>query len=334
MVTLIAALGVLALAQATNPREQLQEYADQLRRAPNDDALRTRLIQLALTIDPKPATPDAAIEAAGKGKYLLDHAASATDFAAGAAAFAQASLLAPWVPDYYFNQGILLEKAERYQEGIKAFRWYLAAAPYASDRADVLARVGGLQAAAENSAHQAAIQAEAERQRAAAAAAELARKAREEADPVRRLLSSLNLSGGYRSFACSPGKIRRGDGVISLRLIQGCNEAEYSGRNWWESSFSVALPDFSGRLTIEDGQIKVYWWGGTTGQPYDIGTPTGPSVTDIRWESIDIRTGTRSLEWGRLSPDGSSLIVSKDRPVDDGSFNSRAKYHYDMLKRE
>ena len=186
IVALVVVLGVLGRSQtapATSLTEQLKQYVDQLQKTPGDDALRTRMIQLALTIDLRPDPPDAALEASGRGKFLLDNATSATDFAAGAAAFVQASLLAPWVPAYYFNQGVLLDKAQRYQDAIKAFRWYLVAEPAATDRAAVLVRIGGLQAGAEKAAQQAAVQAEAERQRVAAASE--AERQRREAPEVR-----------------------------------------------------------------------------------------------------------------------------------------------------
>jgi tetratricopeptide (TPR) repeat protein len=330
----IAIACMLAQAQTSptaNAVEELKQYTDQLQRSPGDDALRTRLFRLAQTIKPRPDPPDAALEAAGKGQFLTEHAKSERDYLEAAAAFAQASQLAPWVPSYYFNMGLLLEKAESYQNAIKAFRWYLAADPSASDRADVIVRIGSLQAGADKAAQEAAIRADANRQRAAAATAESESKAREEADPVHRLLSPLNLSGGYRLLACSPNSIRDAHGVVSISLIRGCTEAEYRGSSWWESSFSVSLPDYSRRIMIEDGQIKVFGYGR---DPDLIGTPVGSSASDIRWEWVGSRSGRRTVVWGRLSPDGKSLTFSLDRPLDDASFNPRLRYHYTMYERQ
>src|SRR5208283_1264918 len=238
----------VAQGQSQNPRKQLAEYVADLQKNPSEDALREKVIKLALTLEPKPKVHLEADGLAGRAKYAIEHATSKADFVSAAEAFAKASLLAPWVPEYYFNQAIPLEKAERYDDAIKNFQWYLMAAPDAKDAKEVRERIGGLKYAREKATSEAATQAEAERQRAAAAASELERKAREEADPIRKLLRSLNLSGGYRSFACSPTNIRDGNGVVESRLIRGCTEAEYNGRNWWESSAAVELPDFSGRI--------------------------------------------------------------------------------------
>jgi hypothetical protein len=169
---LIAVLATLAFSQTAPPGnsgEQLKQYLEQLRQNPGDDGLRSRTIALALTINPKPPTPDAAYEASGKGGFLLENGKEASDFVSGAAAFGQAALLAPWVPDFYFNEGVLLERAERYQEAIKAFRWYVAAAPSGDDRTDVLVRIGRLEAIAEKREQDAGSKPDAQRQVAAAA---------------------------------------------------------------------------------------------------------------------------------------------------------------------
>jgi tetratricopeptide (TPR) repeat protein len=133
-----------AQSPQVSPREQLTQYIADLQRTPNDDALREKIIKLALTLDPKPIAPAEVDELAGRGKYILDHASSDTDFAAAADAFAKASLLAPWIPDYYFDQASLLEKAKRYPDAVKNYELYLMAAPNAQDAKGVREKIGGL----------------------------------------------------------------------------------------------------------------------------------------------------------------------------------------------
>ncbi|HEV2135785.1 MAG TPA: hypothetical protein VGR47_16225 [Terracidiphilus sp.] len=135
-------------------REQLQQYVAQLQANPTDDALRTKIIQLALTLDPKPAaTQDAAVDAA-KGKTIFASAGSTDDMKAAAAAFAQASLLAPWMPDYYYNEGLAFEKAKQFDDAIHALNFYLLAAPNAADAADVRGKIEGIKYEKESSARQ------------------------------------------------------------------------------------------------------------------------------------------------------------------------------------
>jgi hypothetical protein len=154
----------------------------------------------------------------------------------------------------------------------------------------------------------------------------------QEADPIGRLLLSLNLSGGYQYFACSPTRIRDGSGVVQIRRILGCTLAEYNAGNWREASSSVSLPDFSGSIMIQDREIQVFP-SSVFRTPLYIGTPTGPSVSDIRWAEINSRTGARVQAWGRLTSDGGSLTIS-DRPLDDKNFNPTVRYRYWMFKRQ
>lgn len=167
-------------ASAASPREQLTQYVADLQKNPSDDALREKIIKLAVTLDPKPATPPEVDELAGRGKYILDHATSPADFSAAAEAFAKASLLAPWVPDYYFDQASMLEKSRRYQEAVKDYQFYLMTAPDAQDAKAVREKVGGLKYEIEqqekaDAAAQAQRQAELDAQRAREQAAEQAR---------------------------------------------------------------------------------------------------------------------------------------------------------------
>src|SRR6516162_8802606 len=105
LVVVLTTLGSSQTAPPASPGEQLKQYLEQLQQQPGDDALRTRIIELALALSPKPATPDQAWEASGKGAFFLEDGKGGSDFVAGAAAFAQASLWAPWTPDFYFNEG-------------------------------------------------------------------------------------------------------------------------------------------------------------------------------------------------------------------------------------
>lgn len=138
------------------PREQLQQYVTQLQANPSDDALRTKIIQLALTLDPKPKIPEEATVADGKAKTIFSHATSPDDLKAAAAAFAQASLLAPWVPDYYFNEGAALEKAGQFEDAVRALNYYLLAAPNAPDAGEVRGKIEGIKYEEQKAARQVA----------------------------------------------------------------------------------------------------------------------------------------------------------------------------------
>ena len=338
---LVVVLTTLAFSQTAPPAnsgEQLTHYLEQLQQNPGDDELRSKIIALALSINPKPPTPDLAWEASGKGGFLLENGKTVSDFVSGAAAFGQAALLAPWVPDFYFNEGVLLERAERYQEAIKAFRWYVTVAPGSDDRTDVLVRIGRLQAIAEKREQEPGGKPDAQRQVAVASVpaapppvAEEAERRHVETEPVEPPADGLHsLTGDYEAYACSYIDMTKGG---ATQLDRGCNETELKGGHWSK------LGNY--KLFVQRGQV-VLSDNGTAFITY-IGIPTGPNLPDMRWERfwppvrIDTLINRRggADAWGRVSPDGSRVLLSNDRPIDDQDFSPRMRYHYwDLRRRE
>lgn len=177
--------------QPVSPREQLAQYVADLQKNPSDDAVREKIIKLGLTLEPKPNAPPGVDELAGKGEYILQHATSDAVLSAAADAFAKASLLAPWVPDYYFDQGIVWEKVKNYEKAVKNFELYLMGVPADSDDAKKARQhLGGLKYQLENqraaeAAARAQRQAELDAERARQQAAEQARQLQEQQERQR-----------------------------------------------------------------------------------------------------------------------------------------------------
>jgi hypothetical protein len=167
--SILFAAGLAQTAPAQqSPREQLKQYIADLQRNPSDDALREKAIKLALTLDPKPAIPDDAAVAAAKGKTIFAHVAetgSKDDLKAAADAFAKASMLAPWVADYYFNQAAALDKAGEFDDAVHSLNFYLLAAPNAPDANDVRGKIEGIKYEKDSAARQAIQQAQAAQER-------------------------------------------------------------------------------------------------------------------------------------------------------------------------
>ena len=322
----LTALGFSQTAPPASSEEPLKQYLEDLQQKPGDDALRARIITLVLTLNRKPSTPDEAWEASGKGGFLLENGKGPSDFDAGAAAFGRASLFAPWVPDFYFNQGVMLERAERYQEAIKAFRWYVMAAPGGDDRTDVLVRIGRLQAIAEKREQEAGAKPEPQ-QLAAAPEAERRHVETEATEPIADLHS---LSGAYEGYACSYIEMVKSG---ATHLDRGCNETELKGGHWSKlGNYKLIVQRARVLLSDDDAAFVSY-----------VGTPTGPNLSDIRWDRFwpPVRTDTITNRrgggeaWGRVSPDGSRVLLSNDRPLDDRDYNPRIRYHYwDLRRRE
>ena len=91
-----------------------------------------------------PAIPDAVIGRAGRARATAQAAKTPGEFLDAAKEFGEAARLAPWVAEYQFNRGVLLQKAEHYGEAALALDLYLRAAPDAKDRTEVRKLIAGL----------------------------------------------------------------------------------------------------------------------------------------------------------------------------------------------
>ncbi len=82
---------------APRSREQLQQLTTQSQQSPGDGALREKIITLALMLNPRPATPDAATKAKGAAEHAFKHAETNSDFSDAAKQYEKALLRAPWL---------------------------------------------------------------------------------------------------------------------------------------------------------------------------------------------------------------------------------------------
>ena len=108
-----------------------------------NEALRSTIIDLVLK--QHAATPPEAEAAAGRGTYIFKNAASPDDVLSAAKEYLAAIEAAPWVPNYYYNLCIVLEKTPYTQQALHACKLYLVAAPDATDAGAVRQRIAGLQ---------------------------------------------------------------------------------------------------------------------------------------------------------------------------------------------
>jgi tetratricopeptide (TPR) repeat protein len=120
-------------AKTANSSGQLQQYVAELQKKPDDQALREKIIKLALTLKPKPAIPEEARRHFVRGNTALKDAKDASDYDRAIARYNDALLVAPWWPEPYFNLAKALELRESYDQAIAALKLYLLAAPQAED---------------------------------------------------------------------------------------------------------------------------------------------------------------------------------------------------------
>ena len=146
-----------------SPQQTLNQYIADLQKNPNDYALREKIIKHVQTMKPAPAVPKEAEKFEGRAEFAIKNAKIEADFLDAAKEYEKALLIAPWVPAYYFNQGIAFEKAGKPKEAKQSFEFYLLAAPNAQDAREVRKRIAGLEYAMEKVAKKSSPQAVAEK---------------------------------------------------------------------------------------------------------------------------------------------------------------------------
>ena len=129
---------------------QLTDLVAQLQKCPETaweegQELREQIIKLVATMPHKPELPEGLDELMGEAKAAVKNAKSPLDYNQGVDAFNQASLLAPWEADIYYNLGVVQEKAEDFERSMNSFTLYLLAKPNAKDKRQVKEKIGSLQ---------------------------------------------------------------------------------------------------------------------------------------------------------------------------------------------
>jgi len=119
---------------------------------PDNSALREKIIRLVLVMDPKPSVPAEAERYGNRAEFAVRDAKSPGDLADAAKEYEKALLIAPWVAAYYFNCGVIQERASLQEQAIRSYKLYLLAAPDAQDAKDVRKRIDGLEYLVEKAA--------------------------------------------------------------------------------------------------------------------------------------------------------------------------------------
>jgi hypothetical protein len=152
IILVLTLFALTASAYAQSPREELQQIVEQLQKTPTDNALREKIIQLAPTLNPSPALPDAAIAFEGRGQFAFRSAKSEDDFLVAAQEYEKAVAAAPWVPGYYADLCTIYEKAGKFEDARRNCGFYLIGLTDPAQMTDVKRRIAGLEFGIEKAA--------------------------------------------------------------------------------------------------------------------------------------------------------------------------------------
>lgn len=254
------------LAQASG--EQLRQMVEQLQKAPDDSALRERIIKLARELKPSPAIPEGARRFLGRGIAAFETAKDTEGFRQAMQEFQRSADVAPWWADPYFNLGQSAEKAGDLKAAMAAYRFYLAASPDSADADKVRTHMYKLEFLAEQK----------DKEKAAQARDDETRKKRQAwaADIVSWLRT--NYGGRLeRQSICYAGNA-------------DCTAQDAEGRNWSsvlteDSSSSPNLVRENRRFTyavvgpgLDQIQLELPYFSNSF-----CGVPSGPDLASVRW---------------------------------------------------
>jgi tetratricopeptide (TPR) repeat protein len=122
-------------AQSQTSQDLLRQYVADLRKSPNDYALREKIIKHVQTMKPAPAIPEEARKYMDRGIAAVEGAKGEEDFRAASVEFTKAANLAPWLGDAYRNLAVAQDKSGQYDAALKNLRLYLLTAPPPTDEA-------------------------------------------------------------------------------------------------------------------------------------------------------------------------------------------------------
>jgi tetratricopeptide (TPR) repeat protein len=137
LVTIALVLLTLSVSSshAQSPQQTLTQYVADLKKNPNEYALREKIIRHVQTMKPKPAVPDEARKYMDRGMAAIEGGKGEEDFRAASVEFTKAANLAPWLGDAYRNLAIAQDKSGQYDAALKNLRLYLLTSPSPVDEA-------------------------------------------------------------------------------------------------------------------------------------------------------------------------------------------------------
>ncbi len=123
----------LAAEQAGKLREALNNYTTALQATSPGSEAEQRLLERAAAISskvtPLPALPAEAERRMVRGQALVESAKDADAFLRAASEFRAAVRAAPWLADAHYNLGVVLDKAQRFDEAIRSLKLSILIAP-------------------------------------------------------------------------------------------------------------------------------------------------------------------------------------------------------------
>ena len=222
-----------------SPRDQFKQYMAEWQSGwPNSFAnndLRTQIIRLATTLDPKPEIPEEARRHFIKAVTLQKDAQQPADYDQVIKEYDDVGRLAPWWPEYLYNRSLARESQGKYANTVLCLKDYLLTNPGEAEARKAQDKMYALEAKQEKAGKD-----QAKEQAASAATAERERKlhtiegAWTDYEPdYRRSNPDDFAQKPYKSISKDANgnyslKIENGDGFCSVVTFRGISDREFT----------------------------------------------------------------------------------------------------------
>ena len=273
---------MIGTVHAATPSEQLKQLTAQLQKSPTDTALREKIIKLSKSA--KPAVPENARRALVRGNSAFADAKSPEEFDRAITLYREASNIAPWWGDVYFNLGKALEQRQDYAGAVTALKLYLLAVPGAKDARATQDRIYALEEKSDRNKKEAGAKAQ----------------RKQWAGEIVQWLRT-NYGGRLQhAWICNVGGRNK---VV-------CTESEARGNNWSgiyaQSGNSVDLRGdnvrFAYSTTGADGDVIQVGIGTPTPSTMICGIASGSSIESVSWSFCNkSNTANVRLKFSRAS---------------------------------
>jgi tetratricopeptide (TPR) repeat protein len=152
-------------AQAPSQRDTLRQYVAALQRAPGDQTLRENIIALSLHLSPRPEIPEEARRHFVKGGAIQKESKDPQALELAINEYNQALLVAAWWPEAYYNFGVALEQAGKFDAAIDALKLYLLTKPSTAEAREAQDKLYAIEGKKDLAARNAMAEAEQERRK-------------------------------------------------------------------------------------------------------------------------------------------------------------------------
>ena len=310
-------------AYAQSPREQLKQMVEQLQEIPNDNALREKIIKLAISIKPAPAIPEEAREPFVMGATVLKKASDPAGANKAVDLFTQALNIAPWFAEAYYNRAIARETAGQFDSAIDDLKLYLGFKLTDNERREAQDKIYALKANAQLASTKKAEQDK-------IAGAEEAKRQIQQAK--RDVITQIKNAVGNRRY---------NDSILSYNsdprdIFSGVNQKELFGGGEYYLGGNYEYYGYFWKFF--DDRVEVWVTNNDGSQSLQrVGESWGPKVTDMRWflgKGDNTKSETQQV-WGYFDLQNGYLYTASFpagmgnfRPLNDSEFDPNKRYIY------